>query len=496
MKLFNIFKKEQKKKQTRGFKGALKTRFTNWLFASFNKINVDTKYEFKQLILRVRDLSKNNEVMRAHLNNLEKSIIGKQGFRLQSLVKAPTTGELDAAVNDELELAWYDFGKRSNGYITKCGGLGDRDLDALILRTLIIDGEVFIRIIKDAKNPYGISFKILDSLCIDFDKNRPQSNYENAIVAGIEIDKDNRPVNYYYKEGDTDNYSTGFTEVIPANEIIHIFKKEFVGQVRGFSEICASIDSLKQLDDYAVAELFAAKIAACQNVFYERTGSTAGDWMDQEEGDDKGEFLSAMSPGESSIVPKGYTVKSISPNHPNTNFSGFVKAIVRRIASSVGVSYNRLAHDYEAVNYSSLREASIDEGKTYANIQQFFVDNWKTFEYELFLKSYIMNGDTQLKPSKLKDYLSYNFICRKDGLFDPAKEIIAIERRLKLGLSNPIIELESLGQDPEEVVQGWVRWNELLAANNISFNNDNDEVPLNVIDQFNEEANHPENSEE
>ena len=494
MKLFNIFKKEQKKKSTRGFKGALKTRFTNWLLASFNKINVETKYEFKQLILRVRDLAKNNEVFRSHLNNIEKSIIGKQGFRLQSLVKA-TTGELDAAVNDELELAWYDFGKRSNGYITKCGGLGDRDFDALILRTLIIDGEVFIRIIKDAKNPYGISFKILDSLCIDFDKNRPQSNYENAIVAGIEIDKDNRPVNYYYKEGDTDNYSVGFTEVIPANEIIHIFKKEFVGQVRGFSEICASIDSLKQLDDYAVAELFAAKIAACQNVFYERTGSTAGDWMDQEEGDDKGEFLSAMSPGESSIVPKGYTVKSISPNHPNTNFSGFVKAIVRRIASSVGVSYNRLAHDYEAVNYSSLREASIDEGKTYANIQQFFVDNWKTFEYELFLKSYIMNGDTKLKPSKLKDYLSYNFICRKDGLFDPAKEIVATERRLKLGLSNPIIELESLGLNPEEVAQGWVRWNELLAANNISFNY-SENVALNVVDQFQEEVNHSENNDE
>lgn len=119
MKLFNIFKKEQKKKSTRGFKGALKTRFTSWLLNSFTKINVDTKQEFKQLISRVRDLSKNNEVFRSHLNNLEKSIIGKQGFRLQSLVKA-STGELDTTINDELEFAWYDFGKRSNGYLTKC----------------------------------------------------------------------------------------------------------------------------------------------------------------------------------------------------------------------------------------------------------------------------------------------------------------------------------------------------------------------------------------
>lgn len=119
MKLFNIFKKEQKKKSTRGFKGALKTRFTSWLLNSFTKINVDTKQEFKQLISRVRDLSKNNEVFRSHLNNLEKSIIGKQGFRLQSLAKT-STGELDTAINDELEFAWYDFGKRSNGYLTKC----------------------------------------------------------------------------------------------------------------------------------------------------------------------------------------------------------------------------------------------------------------------------------------------------------------------------------------------------------------------------------------
>ena len=153
MKLLNIFKKEQKKKSTRGFKGALKTRFTNWLLSSFTKINVETKYEFKQLISRVRDLAKNNEVFRSHLNNIEKSIIGKQGFRLQSLVKAPT-GELDAAVNDELELAWYDFGKRSNGYITKCGGLGDRDFDALILRTLKV-----ARYESENKGHFGIASK-------------------------------------------------------------------------------------------------------------------------------------------------------------------------------------------------------------------------------------------------------------------------------------------------------------------------------------------------
>lgn len=310
MKLLNIFKKEQKKKKQnsnstllRSFRGATSGRFTSWLFSSFKKINSDIIDDLETLIVRCRDLAKNNEVFRSHLNNIEKSIIGQQGFRLQSLIKTKDNA-LDEKINEEIEWAWFEFGKKVNGYITKDGKLGDKDLDALILRTLIIDGEVFIRVYKNAKNPFGISFKILDSLQIDRNKNREANSMQNAIVAGVEIDNDYRPVKYYFKEGNVRNYEVGGTEEIPAEEIIHIYKQEFPEQVRGFPEICASLDSLKQLDDYAVAELFAAKIAACQNVFYERNGSTAGDWMDQEQGDEQGEFVSAMSPGESSIVPK------------------------------------------------------------------------------------------------------------------------------------------------------------------------------------------------
>ena len=47
------------------------------------------------------------------------------------------------------------------------GQFGDIDFDILILRTLVIDGEVFIRVDKNAKNPYGISFELLDTLQID-----------------------------------------------------------------------------------------------------------------------------------------------------------------------------------------------------------------------------------------------------------------------------------------------------------------------------------------
>lgn len=489
MKMLKLFKRVEQtpKKKKRAFKGARSGRLTTWLFSGFNKINVDTKQDLAKLIVRCRDLCKNNQIMRSHLNNFEKSIIGNKGFKLQSLVK-DVNGLLDENINKELEEAWWDFGKRSNGYITKDGLMGDLDLDSLILRTLVIDGQVFIRVDLDAKNPYGISFQVLDSLQIDWQKNQQATAYQNAIVAGVEIDKNNRPVQYWFKQGDTDNYQVGKPETIPAEEIVHIYKHEFVGQVRGFPELCASIDSLKQLDDYAIAELFAAKVSACQSVFYERNGNAqVGDWIQQsDEEEDPGQFIKELSPGEASIVPEGYTVKSVTPTHPNTNFGSFCKAIIRRIASAVGVSYNRLAHDYQAVNYSSLREAHLDEIKTYTTLQRFLLDNWKYIEYELFVKAYLTNTLTKLKPRDYKKYCNYQFISRREGYFDVSKEIVAIERKLKLGLSNPIIELEAIGLDAEEVLDGWTRWNELLKVRNLDFTTE-DKLPLDIMQQVNNE---------
>lgn len=488
--------KSVKPKKTRSFKGARMSRFTDWLLSSFSPINKELKGDLKELIVRSRNLAKNNQIFRSHLNNMEKSIIGRQGFRLQSLVKT-IDGKLDEGLNQQIQRAWFDFGKRANGFIEKSGTQGDIDFDILILRTLIIDGEVFIRIDRNAKNQYGISFEILDSLTIDTTKNQLATPSQNAIVMGVQIDKYNRPIQYWIRQNNGQNYNTGQLYAIPAEDIIHIYKQEFVGQTRGFGDIVASIDSLKQLDDFAVAELIAAKISACQGIFYEKTGDTAGDFLDQsaDEVEDKGDFIQQIAPGIASIVPQGYTVKSVTPTHPNTNFAGFVKAIVRRIASACGISYNRLSHDYESVNYSSLRQASLDEAKTYATVQRFIIDNWKNIEYELFLRSYIINfPQTQLSPVKYRDYLDYHFISRKDAMFDEAKEIISVERKLAMGLSNPIIELEARGYDPQEILQGWNTWDMLCQKHGLKFEY-GVKTPLDVVAQYNEQANKVENEQ-
>ena len=143
---------------------------------------------------------------------------------------------------------------------------------------------------------------------------------------------------------------------VDAKEIIHIYRKEFPQQTRGIPPFNAVLNDIKQLEDYKEAELMAAKAAACLAIFYERNQNAVQGRFDVEESETKkGEFLKDLAPGIASVVPTGYGVKTVSPTHPSSGFEQFTKAVLKQIASSLGVSYAKMIKDYEAVNYSSLR---------------------------------------------------------------------------------------------------------------------------------------------
>ena len=307
--LFRFFKKEEapkptgKKVNTRSFKGAQRNRYTNWINATLSKINADTNYDQLNVITKCRDLAKNDSIIRAYLGACQKNIIGKSGFTLQCQVKSGE-GTLNEKLNDELEWLWYEWGKACNNFLTVDGGMGHNEFDSLILRTLMIDGEVFIRIHREVKNPYGLSFELIDAASIDYTKVREAAPNINAIILGVEVDKYYKPVAYYLNPGNSTSYQVGITERVDAKDIIHIFRKEFPQQVRGIPPFNAVLDDIKQIQDYRTAELLAAKTAACLGIFYERNNQpVAGDFLNEADEDDKGEFVQSLEPGMASVAP-------------------------------------------------------------------------------------------------------------------------------------------------------------------------------------------------
>lgn len=474
----------------RAFKAAFNSRFVDWLFTSGHKVNNDLISQLKVLIERSRDLSKNNQLFRAYLNNCQRGIVGAEGFRLQMQIKN-SDGTLNEALNDEIEWAWYDFTNKKK--LQTSQKLRDVDFDTLLLRTLLVDGQAFIQIIKDSESPYGVKFKLIDSLAVDTEYLQIMTETQNGIYNGVEVDHNYKEVRYWLRECYNGNYQSGKLYALPADQVIHLYVPQFIDQVRGYSPIVASYDSLKQLDDFAVAELIAAKIASCQGVFYERNDKTPnGDFLDQQNMTDNGSFLRELSPGMASIVPAGYNIKTLTPNHPSSNYDSFTKSITKRVASAMGTNYNTLNADLEAVNYSSLRQASIAENAMYKGWQRFLIDNWKNVEFELFLKGYLINSKSNLKPSAYSQYLrSYRFIGKTDPSYDISKEIVAVERMLKLGLTSHINEIEKRGLDPQQIVKDEVKWKELCQKNNLSPNFYDDKLTgsQQAVEDFNSEAN-------
>lgn len=474
---------------TRAFRAAMPSRFLQWLMPSNHKVNADLIAQLKTLQERSIDLSKNNEIFRSFLGNCQRSIVGAEGFRLQLQVKN-ADGSLNKEINDQLEWLWYDFGHYGNLEVTQTKT--DIDFDVQILRTILVDGEVFIRIIKDKSAKYGVKFKLIDPLAVDFLKNQPMAQGQNGIFNGVEVDHNYKPIRYYIRECiGFGNYESGKLEAVPADQIIHLFRPEFIDQVRGYSPIVASYDSLKHLDDFSIAELIAAKIGSCQGVFYQRNDKMpAGDFLDQQNMRDDGSFMTELSPGSCNIVPNGYSVKTMTPNHPNSQFGEFVKATGKRIGSAIGTNYNTLFGDMQNVSYSSLRSAHISQQAFVKDWQRYLIENWKNKQFEILLKNYIINTNSELKPSQYQIYLkSYRFIGKQDEYYDLAKEIIGTERALKLGLTSPIAEIEKRGYDWNEVLNDWQRWNAALKEKGLNFNIE--PMPLDAVQKFNDESNNP-----
>jgi capsid protein len=194
-----------------------------------------------------------------------------------------------------------------------------------------------------------------------------------------------------------------------------------------------------------------------------------------------------------SVVPAGYSAKTMSPTHPNNGYGEFTKSILKQIASSLGISYAKLIKDYEAVNYSSLREGTLDEAAFYAEQQQFLIDTWKDIEFKLFVEAIALSEDSFIKPSQVKDILQHHtWVCQTRPYFDPAKDLVATERELKLGLKSPLMVMEEGGIDPEELMKSWALYKNLCEKFGLQFNvgeGDNNEAKLTAEDEnFDNEA--------
>lgn len=255
------------------------------------------------------------------------------------------------------------------------GRLNFYGLQALVMRTVAVSGEALV-LRQPAGENDGLSIplrvQVLEPDYLDSNKDGPISNAAGNVVGtisqGVELDNAGRRVAYWLFRGHPGSSSLmglGLeSRRVPAADVLHIFHVERPGQRRGVSWLAATIARLNDFDEFDDAELVKQKVAAMFSAFVQDYDGAASPLGESDTDDDT---LETLEPGHVTYLPPGKQVTFGTP--PPVTDSSFSARQLRRIAVSLGVTYEDLTGDYSQVNYSSARMARLAH---YAN-----VDDWR-----------------------------------------------------------------------------------------------------------------------
>ena len=494
---FNLFKstpRHQYQSRERKYDGARRDRLSEDWLTSGTSADAEIYTSLKTLRNRSRDLARNDDYARGIIRTFVYNIV-LTGIKLQAQVPRVRGEGLDEKTNDQIEKAWADWCKDSD--VTGYGNFAQ--LQQLVVKSFVESGEVFIRKIKTksgrSSTPFALEVLEADQICDD--QIGRGWNGSNRIKMGVELDKWNHPVAYWVYADHPGDYGfrniqgKRYLERVPANEIIHLFLKERPGQTRGVPWLYSSINRLRNLKEYENSEQIAARASA--NIAALITTQDA-DLLDEpviessEEVEDlPPEQIKASEPleaGSLMYLAPGESVNSFLPNRPNAALPEFNAHMLRGVAAGNGVTYESTSRDYSRSNYSSSRLASLESRDQWRVLQGWFISNFLEKVYCEWLDMAVLAGVLNLSNYELNPnrYKQTKWIARGWEWVDPDKEVKAIERAIRLGLTSRIQQAAKNGYDFEEICKDLAREKEiaekygleLAVANNKLDSNDPD----------------------
>ena len=101
----------------------------------------------------------------------------------------------------------------------------------MAIEGLIRDGEVLIRHVRNAENPFGYSLQLLEPDFLDEEFCTQNPDNGNCIVMGVELNRFNKAVAFWIFEGPNhpyDDQSYGLNKPgrtrVPAEDMLHLYQ--------------------------------------------------------------------------------------------------------------------------------------------------------------------------------------------------------------------------------------------------------------------------------
>jgi lambda family phage portal protein len=406
---------------------------SDWVSVNANDPNEETKSAIAPGREKVRSLAQNNPYALKAINVVVSETVGS-GI-------VPNIQGRNKTETKLLQQLWKEWADTTN-----CDYYGQQNfyaLQASVMKSIVESGEALL--IKGLEQN-GPKLKQLEADYID--TNRDDGN----VKQGIELDQKERRTKYWlFTKHPGGKLASAESIPVDAKQVIHAYRKDRPGQLRGITWAHAVVEKLKDFDDYQYATLVRQKIAACFGGFITTPDSGGGLTASQLKAKRQAEF--DLQPNTWRYLNPGEDVKLASP--PGVDgYDSFNRETLRAIANGFGVSYESLSGDYSQSNYSSSRMGHLQMRK---NIESWrwniIVPQFCEPAFEMFKEWVRLTKG--IKPESIK----CEWVPPAYSMIDPSKEIESLKKEVRAGFKSYGQALLELGQDPERTLEEVAKWN-------------------------------------
>lgn len=433
----------------RSYEAARKDRLTkNWR-TSNSSADLELDGDADVIRARARDLVRNNAYAKGVLRAVTRNTVGS-GIRPQAKVQKPN-GEFNEEFNTRLDALWEKWQRHAD--VT--GKLSFYEIQQLAMSERWEAGELLIQFVEvkdDPLRPLPFALELIDADRLASEEWSVINRYRmtgNEIRRGVEIDQKGRPVAYWiypYHPNDLNGTIWTTPKRYPAENFLHLFRPNRIGQTRGVSEFAPIVRWLKNLDRYMDNELTSSTIASCFSVAIkslsaEADGGIAGASSDDGQ-DSDGNSFEYLEPGIVARLFPDEEVQVIDPSRRQSDAIAWLNLMQRAMGVGTGLSYERLTRDYSQTNYSSNRASDLEDRREFRSEQQWMIEHLCIPVWMKFMSYAVQYRDRhQFMPREVEYLRDYDNWTSHDWQppgwewVDPKKEVDAIVLALENDLT-------------------------------------------------------------
>lgn len=385
----------------------------------------------------------------------------------EAIIRGKATVEVgapDVYARQRVESWWKEFQEARNCDIRKTRNYNT--LRQIRLWSAARDGGHFIQLLRGSNiNSFGFALRHINDEWVDHFYNATLEN-GNVVRMGIEYKMNewgiSEPVAYHFikrmpRDWQTNPHYAGSSQKIrdriPADQIIHYARVMDNESTRPAPWGVSMLGKVRQLDQYEIAEVIAARMQACVTGWLSSTvnpeGGTAG--LPPVVDPRTAAADITVAPGGLYGLPWGVEANFNNPTHPSGNFQNFRQGMGQSISAALpGGDYNILFNDLEGINFSAGRLGRLDTNEINKLLQRFDVDLAERPIFEAGLEMALLVGAIPLPLSKFKKFKNARFQGRRWAQVDEVKAVSAAALRIANKLSSRTRECAEDGVDFED----------------------------------------------